>query len=319
MDAAGAADAAADMAIDPIDGGSGDVAAGNGDAAAADLIGSDLLPACGPTVPFHDPVKLNPMINTAANEKSGRLSPDGLELYFTRDTNGDLAPRVFRSMRAPFTNDWGDPVEQTVFNIQADDGSMRKVMGPTLTGDGLTIYLQIIDGLTNFYSSTRVTIASEWGTPSKVDGGISLSDNEAAPWISSKGNTLYYFAIDASDITCVSRLYSAGKDGVGFNAGMRIKSINPDEDRTPVLTEDELTIYFSAFVESAGNKRIFFATRASKANDFQPLGGTLVSTLTVASGAVEPTWISPDGCSILFQYNNGPTSGYDLYWATKLE
>jgi hypothetical protein len=66
----------------------------------------------------------------------------------------------------------------------------------------------------------------------------------------------------------------------------------------PVVTDDELTIYFLAYGASGDPWEMWVASRPSREVPFGDVH-PLVSLNTEAAEA--PTWVSPDGCRFYFE------------------
>ena len=90
----------------------------------------------------------------------------------------------------------------------------------------------------------------------------------------------------------------------------------------PVLTSDELTIYFGAANQSDGlnGTRI---RRASRASVLEPFGTSVEVTelraANVLAGGDRPVWLSPDRCTFYFVTNRatGVPSDYDIWVARR--
>jgi Tol biopolymer transport system component len=79
----------------------------------------------------------------------------------------------------------------------------------------------------------------------------------------------------------------------------------------PVVTPDELTIYFTS--PAGGTGDIYVAHRAAMTDPFgEP---SIVSELDSSTTNEEPSWVSADGCDLYFSSDRAGGSGYDLYVA----
>jgi len=73
-------------------------------------------------------------LNTAAIEKSGCFTPDGLGLYFSSDRNGSMQ-QLFLATRDTLDSPFGSPVHLSFFDIDGG-GSWQ----PCLASDGSALY-----------------------------------------------------------------------------------------------------------------------------------------------------------------------------------
>ena len=87
-------------------------------------------------------------------------------------------------------------------------------------------------------------------------------------------------------------------------------------DELPVVTDDELTVYFGSDRPGGnGGLDIRVAHRTTTADGFGV--PTLDATLSSASNDY-PLWISADGCRFLLSSNRpGGVGGIDIYMATR--
>jgi hypothetical protein len=92
----------------------------------------------------------------------------------------------------------------------------------------------------------------------------------------------------------------------------------PANEFAPIVTGDLLTMYFGYYTNSvpggALERYIFRATRASAAAAFD--NAEYVSELFVSGAFQQPTWVSPDGCALLFA-SKRPPGGLHIWSATK--
>jgi hypothetical protein len=276
----------------------------------------DAGPACDINKPFGLVKPLPGDVNTAAEETYGRMSDNGLELYFGRNSGGK---KVFRATRAKVTDSWSGSAEVTVLN-QKSAGVAAEVLAPTMTGDGLTMFMQLYDGANvgsaNVYTSTRATIANaNWSVPvivPVVNGGGA----DDGTYISRNGLHLYFFKGPPYH-TVVSERASVAAP---FSTGVAVFSGNA-EDRNAVLSDDELTGFFSNFTlpplgAAAGPQvlRTYVSTRASTAVAFTTAS---YSEVNIDSSLTEPTWLSKDGCTILLHSTRTGAGSYDLFYAVR--
>jgi hypothetical protein len=289
------ADAADAHVSDASDGGTADAS----DASDA----SDAAPACNLAMPF-GPRSLVPGLATAgSDEYSARLSADQLTVYFqsNRPSDAGLAGffQVYTATRPDVSSPFGPATMVTSF-ISADTEK------PTLTADGLTLYAArtFVDDAgaltlpTHVYASTRASTAAAFPPPSEVTSIELTGGFETDPFVTADGATLYFMDF--------YRLYSATLDADGgFTTPQEITSATSSGDvqGNPLPSADGLTLYFMSNRaltpdggETPGND-VWVAGRASTTDPF----GTPVNVAELNTPSNnEPTWLSPDGCTLWF-------------------
>jgi len=126
------------------------------------------------------------------------ISTDGLELYFSRSAwtqgiDGDL----YVTTRETTGDDWGTPVSLgPVINSTAEE------YGPTISGDGLSLYFSSDRaggyGEADIWVTTRRTIDEPWGTPVNLGPTVNSSSDDFAPSITSDGMILIFSSVRPS-------------------------------------------------------------------------------------------------------------------------
>jgi Tol biopolymer transport system component len=179
-------------------------------------------------------------LNTAGDDATPWLSPDGLAIYYT--TAGSVGEKdMFFATRATRTSAWSAPQEITVLSSMGDEA------GPALTPDQLAIFFASDrTGNDNIFVATRASITSAWSQPQQiVELSTSMSDGE--PWIDAS-QTAIYFASDRPGGAGGFDLYVARRttSTVPFDAPERITELSTAADETdPWLAADQRAIYFA--------------------------------------------------------------------------
>jgi len=170
--------------------------------------------------------------------------------------------------------------------------------------NGLNLYIQADPaGISQLFFSTRNSLSEPFQPPGllalgTVDGGD--------PWIDEDGRRLYFESSGG--------IFFADGEGPDFTSAIPLAELNSgQDDGSPVLTQDELTIYFrrTPIGEGAGME-IWMASRANRNAPFDD-----PREVAELNSDIEdvPNWISPDGCRIyLHRYSAGLS---DLYVADK--
>ena len=251
-------------------------------------------PRCSATAAFGRPTALT-ALNTPNSDEKTTLSADELTLYFSRD-DGNGNYDIYQATRASKTAAFGAATPVPGVNTTA-----AQEREPRVTADGLTLYATT-RAIPVATSKFRVTFATRASTdaafgPLQNVPVVNGTANDSDPFITADGRVLYF----SSDRGGNYALYRSVKTGGVFSAPELVMGTNLDstsDDGTPVLTEDELTLYLaSARVGGKGMVDIFQATRAS-AQD--PFGQPVAVTELNSSDPDIPSWLSADGCELYF-------------------
>lgn len=255
-------------------------------------------------------------VNTSDGEEYARVSPNGLELYFARfGAASGYQPHIFRAIRASVSDPWTtEPSPHVALNL-APDGGLAFATAPALTGDGLTVYIQLWDDASsyaNIFTASRTRLDTPWNRPVKV-ANVNHANADDGVWVSSSGGRLYYFTGPPFQIVV------AEKSGTAFGPATQFAPMRPDE-RAPVVSEDELTMYFAS-LEAPGdagpnNFYVYRATRVSTDQTFTD--PVYVPELNVPGADTLPSWLSKDQCTILLHGTRASGVGSsDIYIAKR--
>jgi WD40 repeat protein len=143
------------------------------------------------------------------------------------------------------------------------------------------------------YVASRAFIGAEFSTPREL---MSLNVyGEGGPYVTPDGSVLYFHSWRGGNN---ADLYRATRNGTVFNEPELLTSISTGaHEFYPVVTPDELTIYYFTEGDPLGRNGIWMATRATLA---VPFGNAVhLSALNGSRDAV-PDWISPDGCRLYY-------------------
>jgi len=288
-----------------------DAAAGGGADAAVDAAAP---PRCDPSKPFGAPT-IVANINGSGVDQGARLVDD-LTLYFGSVRPPSTTVGLYKATRSSPTSPFGAPVPLTMIN------NTGAASGPTLTGDGLTMYYALIPaGQTtqttgDIYVTTRANKAAEFlgGTPvAQVNSTIDDLD----PFITEDGSALYF---DSARGSTALHLYVAVRQSDGsFATPQALNNLNTNMvDGHPVLSQDGRTLYWSSNRTDGGAQGgtdIWAATRPSTAGSF----GTPFRVPELSSANNESmSWISPDSCLVYLQSDRpGGLGAQDIWQAVK--
>lgn len=300
------------MGVDPIrpasnDGGIDDA----GTLSDADAV--DPNRACDPAKAFGPPRPVLGLSTTAFAELGARFSPDEQTTYFAR-INPNGSSTVFMATRASADTEFGNVKQVSGAEIaDPEEGA------PSATGDGKLLFFESYDLAnrkseiwTRGMSASGPSVAKPKALFGLVNGGLS----QGGPYVLPDGHALYFHRT-AND---VSRLYRAERiEGQYANvtpiAGLRTKA--DESDYGPVVTPDELTIYWSSLRGGSSETAIYVATRADTTSPFSDVRS--VTELNANAVNLSPTFISADGCRLYFGHLSSGGGSYvaDIYVADK--
>jgi len=234
-----------------------------------------------------------------------RLSPDERIAYLAINVMGNV--NIFVSSRSSRFEVFEPPTPLSVVNGTTLDDS------PSATADGLTLYFESDrhDGSYRIYRAQRAFLGAEFSPPEEVtDLG---SGPSGGPYVTPDGRTLYFHALREQTMD----LYRAVNHGAGFDPPEKLEVVSGDGDEYfPVVTPDELTIYYAGYSASPGSLALWTAVRASKDLPFEtPVAVSGLDTLH-GPGVPEPVWVSPDGCRLYFVQHDDASASW-LYVAEK--
>jgi hypothetical protein len=146
---------------------------------------------------WEPPVNLGPTVNSSFYDYGMFISADELELYFNSMRSGGFGNHdLYVIKRATISDEWGAPV-----NLGPVVNGTSHEIAPRLLTNGL--YLFFSDhpfwylraggfGGADIWVTTRATISEPWGMPVNIGPTINSSYQEAGPYITADGMTLYF-------------------------------------------------------------------------------------------------------------------------------
>jgi len=273
-----------------------------GDGPVPDDAGPDASTArCDPTKPF-GAATLVPSLSTSGDEVSLAMSRDEKIAFLGRSISS-TSTTLLMATRASPSDPFGDAVGTTALAaINGADGTEYQAWP---TADALVLYFHRQTSTEiGILAATRADVQSAFDAGSTVFVGGSGLTNALTAQISADGQTLYW--LDFMEF----KLHSAVRTGAPTQFGAA-SAASTLELYNPVLSSDELTLYYSNGVETD----VLAATRATKSEPF----GTGVPVGNVNSPQNDaPAFLTADGCILYLRSNRpGGTGGTDVYEARR--
>jgi Tol biopolymer transport system component len=244
-------------------------------------------------------------------DSAARFSRDELTVYFTSLRGGNYA--IYSATRTSTADDF--ELASKVPNIGSDGGTGD--LDPSVTEDGLTMYFDTArTHAWAIFTATRETPDAPWSAatefaPLAHGDGIS----EGMPYVLPKGDAFYFQSNRAGPLLHIFRM--ARRTNGAWGSPETIAGFSVNNEFSPVVSDDELTLYFASDREATpepGDYDIWMATRPSKSAAFE--SPTLVVGVNTVMGET-PSWLSPDACRLYFTRRNGNALAAQVYVATR--
>jgi OmpA-OmpF porin, OOP family len=205
-----------------------------------------------------------------------------------------------------------------VINTSSFDG------GPSLSADGLTLYLASARpggvGGDDLWVSVRRTQSDPWQPPVNLGSTVNSTAGDASPSISSNGLELYFDSgrpggQGSGDIWVTTRASTTDAWGTPRNLGPIVNSGSADS--VPKLSADGLSLFFASNRPGGlGMRDVWISTRPSRPEPWHaPVN------LGPAVNTPENEWcpgISPDGLTLIVNSTRpGGLGGEDLWMTTR--
>jgi hypothetical protein len=226
---------------------------------------------CATSQPFGTPEPLT-TLNTTAHEAGPRLTPDELTLIYLCGDDASLciAQRATRS----------DDFELVLLGVEQDAG-----VG-WLSDDGLVTFFE--SDVTGQLSFAQRSSTEE---PFPLASALTL-DGMGDPFVVGGQDGHLYLSDSYPGDLFVSKLTAWEPDAPQLVPGASTTA----RDVRPVLTPDELTLYFGS-TEGGSDLDVWVRERQSREDEFGP--AVNVAGLN-GPDAEFPGWISPDNCRLYF-------------------
>ena len=260
---------------------------------AADAADASSPPRCNPKKPFGAPVLVSGL-STSADDASARLSADELTVFFARGPAGTGSPDIYAATRPSREAGWGAAELVRGVNTSGPDFS------PMVTDDGLTLFYASDSAGTrggdDIFIASRANVNSDFAGAMSLGalGIVNTAVSDADPYVLPNGKALWFDVYNGVGDT---EIYRSAAGPAGFTTREKVLGVgSPAVDAYPVVTPDELTLYFASDrvdAQALGDRDIYVATRASASDSF---GTPTILPALNSADADFPTWISRDEC-----------------------
>jgi hypothetical protein len=236
---------------------------------------------------------------------SARFTADELTMFVWSDRSG--SPGSYSSTRGGP----GDTFPSLSPIVYGGDGG--PYLNPAPSADGMTLIVEAAGAGgtgSDLYEAKRSTPGGPFGTPTPIGPASSAAELEAQGYLLSARGVLYFMATPSGVPT---DLYKSSLVGGVWQPRVALDEINTTFFETfPTLTPDEKTIYFGS--DRNGNMDIWVGRRNDTSLPFGSIA--VVAELSTAKFEV-PTWVSADGCRLVYRRNTVGTADNAVFMATR--
>jgi hypothetical protein len=289
---------------------------GDGDVSTVDA--SDALiekPHCDPRTEFSAPTPLT-SLNTAEQEGSARFrGGDETTIYFDAIREAGAGGNGMFDLFTATRLDEGDSFGPAV-RIDGLSQPQTHEYSPSLTDDGTKLFFERQEASllnSDIYVAQRNTASGPFGPPSLV-AGLNTSGYEANPFVRGDAHELWFVATGAD--TSIDIFLGVLTSG-GYAARPVVELNSAANDYSPVVTKDNLTVYFASErpLGGAAGSNVWVATRTTPTEPFaRPAPVRNVNS----DGDEKPTWISDDGCRLyIATTRDGGRGAQDIYVSSR--
>jgi len=275
------------------------------------MIDAPAGPRCDPAKPFGAPTVLA-NVNTTSGESQPFLTQDELQLWFSSNRPGSQGDDIYMATRATKDADFGQPM--TVAGVNTAGNDTR----PTLTADGLNIYIQYLASSTATYqisSATRSSTSTAFGGASVVAALNTTSFNDA-PFVMPDHSAIYF--LTGRDGGSTAHVYrSVRSNGVwqtpAAASGADLNTYNNDY---PTVLADDKTMYFLSGAARPGGVAGTDNFKTTRASAVQAFGTSTNVAETNTTEGYFIYYVTNDDCIAYLAGPNG-ANGEDIFVAKK--
>lgn len=198
-------------------------------------------------------------LNTSATETTGKITGDGLSIFFTSTRGPGSDPDIYFSSRANRSATWSTPVkvsELSVMNNGDYGPHAQSNLLHVIWCAGASVPFEAL------WTSNRASTGDAWGTPAKVSELDETNTSECDP-MEPHPRAMYY-ASNRLSTTARYDIYRVSRATVTDPYGSRtaVEGVNTVDfnDRDPWVSADERTMIFSSD-RDGGIDKLYMTTR----------------------------------------------------------
>jgi len=166
-------------------------------------------------------------------------------------------------------------------------------------------------GGVDLFLAKRTDTSADFTNPTVVPN-VNSGNVDRNATITGDQKALYFF----SDRDGVNRIYRSTLSGGTFSAGQPVNlgGGTDTSDSNPVLSSNDLTLFFASQRTGSQGFDIYVATRSNPSVDFGPPTNA-GDVAAINSPAIEaPSWLSPDGCHLYLTSDRTVDGGTHAIW-----
>lgn len=263
---------------------------------------SDASPssACDASAPFGPVVKLT-ALDTSDDDLGGYLSADAKRFYFARKKAG----QGYELYSAPIESDGGFGAASVVTELSVPDAGTNDFNGAE-TADGLTLFFMSGRQGGGSFVSRRAKITDPWGAPELFQPSPAGEVYPIPGWLYEPFNFyLSRMSIDGAGNTGAPELVDDGDSGINIPVDKAVMA--------PVVTPDQLHLYFSSYRSKIYEMHIFSSDRDHATDPWKP-PVELPNSINQPAGSPSndsASYVTPDNCTLYFSSSRAGT--LDMY------
>jgi hypothetical protein len=274
---------------------------------------SDAGPSCDLDAAFGVPT-LVPGVNTNANERMPRVTPDELVMYFASDRGAVGGYDVYTATRTSVDAGFSGVALVPQVNSTSNEYDVHT------SGDQRTLVLTSdrAGTTTVVYGATRTATNLDFLNLAPIAGIGGYGNGQ--PFLRADGLELWFFSGRPGSVGGSLDLWRAPGSGVSFSNPVAVTELNTSFNETGSwLTADGLTVYWTT-TRTDGNAKgqgdIWRAHRPTPSSAFSGLVDVPDPLINTASDDNVGS-LSSDACRLYFWSNRTGMGGYDIYVAER--
>jgi Tol biopolymer transport system component len=275
----------------------------------AALLPVEAGPRCDPATPFGVPELVPGLdVSSATAVADVRLSPDSLTAYLSmQDGPGDVGYYdLYTASRGTPSSPFGTVVPLPGSQLNTTDSEAS----PTVSGDGLTLIFQRMTPSTDpayLYYATRVSPFMPFTAVAPLPGIADLGvTSVTTPFLREDGQVLYFVFVSLLAPTAGTDIYRASWNGSTLDPPVVVRELDTSfSELAPVVTPDDLTVYFASDRGDGGAQGNFDIWTATREHTTDPFSTPVNVKELNTPGYEAPTFVTRDGCTLYLTSSRG--------------